>query len=161
MQNYNYNCYSTNKSISFILSKLLLKVSSQVAFNSQRIKTKDESVNVEKSNHQRRERNGTPRQLNHVDDGHHSNNSGEFFRFYSITNYSYYVRLMFVKISVQSIFFYILEDQDISTGHNHNHDHNDEDVKGNRRIDNEIVRELVDCGGSDLGFCDMNSRYPG
>ena len=31
----------------------------------------------------------------------------------------------------------------------------------NRRIDNEVVRELVDCGGSDLGFCDMNSRYPG
>ena len=56
---------------------------------------------------------------------------------------------------------YILEDQDISASHNHNHDHKDEDITGNRRIDNEIVRELVDCGGSDLGFCDMNSRYPG
>ena len=28
-----------------------------------------------------------------------------------------------------------------------------------RRIDE--VRDLVDCGGSDLGFCDMSSKYPG
>ena len=46
------------------------------------------------------------------------------------------------------------------------HSHEDnlnhiDDSNGNRRIDNEVVRELVDCGGSDLGFCDMNSRYPG
>ena len=27
------------------------------------------------------------------------------------------------------------------------------------RID-EVI-ELVDCGGRDLGFCDMNSKYPG
>ena len=46
--------------------------------------------------------------------------------------------------------------------HSHVHDSNHiEDEKNNRRIDNEVVRELVDCGGSDLGFCDMNSRYPG
>ena len=54
--------------------------------------------------------------------------------------------------------YYASEDENIAIGHNHDHDHKDE---GNRRIDNEIVRELVDCGGSDLGFCDMNSRYPG
>ncbi len=29
-----------------------------------------------------------------------------------------------------------------------------------RRFDDE-VRHLVDCGGSDLGFCDMSSKYPG
>ena len=28
-----------------------------------------------------------------------------------------------------------------------------------RRAD--VVTELVDCGGSDLGFCDMSSKYPG
>ena len=25
----------------------------------------------------------------------------------------------------------------------------------------EHLHSLVDCGGRDLGFCDMNSRYPG
>ena len=35
----------------------------------------------------------------------------------------------------------------------------DDKTKSDRRI--EEVKELVDCGGSDLGFCDMNSRYPG
>ena len=28
-----------------------------------------------------------------------------------------------------------------------------------KRVDE--VRDLVDCGGSDLGFCDMSSKYPG
>ena len=55
---------------------LIVQVSSQVAFNSQRIKTKDENVNVDNGNHHRRERNGTPRQLNNIDNSHHSNNSG-------------------------------------------------------------------------------------
>ena len=60
--------------------------------------------------------------------------------------------------------YFALEDDDVDAGHNHKHDttnHIGDSVDGNRRIDNEIVRELVDCGGSDLGFCDMNSRYPG
>ena len=59
---------------------------------------------------------------------------------------------------ILSIYINASEDEDVAIGHNHDHDHKDD---GNRRIDNEIVRELVDCGGSDLGFCDMNSRYPG
>ena len=53
------------------------KVSSQVAFNSQRIKTKDESGNAENINHVPRERNGSPRKLNHVEDAHHSNTPGK------------------------------------------------------------------------------------
>ena len=40
-------------------------------------------------------------------------------------------------------------------GHHHNHHHN-EIIE---RID-EVI-ELVDCGGRDLGFCDMSSKYPG
>ena len=35
-----------------------------------------DNVNVDNGNHHRRERNGTPRQLNNVDNSHHSNNSG-------------------------------------------------------------------------------------
>jgi hypothetical protein len=105
------------------------EVSSQVAFNSQRIKTKDENDGVDNINHLRSERNGTPRQLSHVEHNHHSIASGN-------------------------------EGHNID--HSHVHDSNHiEDEKDNRRIDNEVVRELVDCGGSDLGFCDMNSRYPG
>ena len=64
--------------------------------------------------------------------------------------------IIFIFLFNQSIL--LSEDEDVAIGHNHDHDHKDDE---NRRIDNEIVRELVDCGGSDLGFCDMNSRYPG
>ena len=32
--------------------------------------------------------------------------------------------------------------------------------EADRRIEDEVT-DLVDCGGRDLGFCDMNSRYPG
>ena len=34
-------------------------------------------------------------------------------------------------------------------------------MQSSRRIDDDAVRDLVDCGGSDLGFCDMSSNYPG
>ena len=40
-------------------------------------------------------------------------------------------------------------------GHDH-HQHHNEIIE---RID-EVI-ELVDCGGRDLGFCDMSSKYPG
>ena len=46
-------------------------MSSQVAFNSQRIKTKDENGIGENINHLRRERNGNSRRLSHIDDDHH------------------------------------------------------------------------------------------
>lgn len=39
---------------------------------------------------------------------------------------------------------------------NHHHQHHNEIIE---RID-EVI-ELVDCGGRDLGFCDMSSKYPG
>jgi len=38
----------------------------------------------------------------------------------------------------------------------HHHQHHNEIIE---RID-EVI-ELVDCGGRDLGFCDMSSKYPG
>jgi len=42
-------------------------------------------------------------------------------------------------------------------GHDHqHHQHHNEIIE---RID-EVI-ELVDCGGRDLGFCDMSSKYPG
>ena len=41
-------------------------------------------------------------------------------------------------------------------GHGHHHQHHNEIIE---RID-EVI-ELVDCGGRDLGFCDMSSKYPG
>lgn len=62
--------------------------------------------------------------------------------------------------------------------HNHNN-HNHESHRSNRllhhgdnhnhhqHVQSEIIErmdeviELVDCGGRDLGFCDMNSKYPG
>ena len=50
---------------------------------------------------------------------------------------------------------------DVTHLHDDHESNHLDDAKDNRRIDNEVVRELVDCGGSDLGFCDMNSRYPG
>ena len=40
--------------------------------------------------------------------------------------------------------------------HGHHHQHHNEIIE---RID-EVI-ELVDCGGRDLGFCDMSSKYPG
>ncbi len=33
--------------------------------------------------------------------------------------------------------------------------------QSNRRIDVDDVLDMVDCGGSDLGFCDMSANYPG
>ena len=39
---------------------------------------------------------------------------------------------------------------------NHHSHHHNEIIE---RID-EVI-ELVDCGGRDLGFCDMSSKYPG
>jgi hypothetical protein len=60
------------------------------------------------------------------------------------------------------LYFVLSENTELAVEHPHEHDSNHIDGDtGNRRIDTEIVRELVDCGGSDLGFCDMNSRYPG
>ena len=41
-------------------------------------------------------------------------------------------------------------------GHDQHHQHHNEIIE---RID-EVI-ELVDCGGRDLGFCDMSSKYPG
>jgi len=37
-----------------------------------------------------------------------------------------------------------------------------EEVKSKEEEErNEEVKALVDCGGRDLGFCDMSSKYPG
>ena len=33
--------------------------------------------------------------------------------------------------------------------------------EGSHDLTEEHLHSLVDCGGRDLGFCDMNSRYPG
>ena len=145
------------------------KVSSQVAFNSQRIKTKDESVDVDSVfdslDSLRRERNGTPRQLNHVDNGHQTQSSGII----QVSGFKFLAKIknlisLCTSICLLKSHIVALEDGDVQTGHNHKHGSSnpiDGGVDVNRRIDNEIVRELVDCGGSDLGFCDMNSRYPG
>jgi hypothetical protein len=57
-------------------------------------------------------------------------------------------------------------------GHsNHSHSNNNnnvvsltdkEEVKTKEEEErNEEVKALVDCGGRDLGFCDMSSKYPG
>ena len=59
-----------------MLTLFILKVSSQVAFNSQRLKTKDKVGGAENVNLLRRERNGTPRQLTKQEDDYRSNSSG-------------------------------------------------------------------------------------
>ena len=59
-----------------------------------------------------------------------------------LENYSYQPKIF-------KIFFF-------TVGHgSHQHVH----TEIIERID-EVI-ELVDCGGRDLGFCDMNSKYPG
>jgi len=51
--------------------------------------------------------------------------------------------------------------------HHTNHSHNvislteSEEVQKTTPEEEEQVRGLVDCGGRDLGFCDMSSKYPG
>lgn len=59
----------------------------------------------------------------------------------------------------------------IQDHHNHSHQHNNnnvvsltdkDEVKSKEEEErNEEVKALVDCGGRDLGFCDMSSKYPG
>ena len=54
--------------------------------------------------------------------------------------------------------FFLISDHHSHDKHhqNHHHQHHNEIIE---RID-EVI-ELVDCGGRDLGFCDMSSKYPG
>ena len=53
-----------------------------------------------------------------------------------------------------------------SAGHRHNANvvsltDKDETKTKEEEERNEEVKALVDCGGRDLGFCDMSSKYPG
>ena len=124
------------------------QVSQQLAFNSQKLHTKDQSSSSSSATTQPHPP-STPFSY-HQPNQHTSRHLGSFRG---------------GGQEPRRLSFFSFDSND------HEHSHNSLDSTGltghdssaheaERRSHHEIT-EMVDCGGRDLGFCDMNSRYPG